>query len=238
MEKRKSLSKILRYTTEGPTVFVGEKHLDFANEKVAHNRLKDLFPAVAVFTDADGARFIPIDQMSQMEQVLNKSKQESFDDGHKKGYDKGLQEGLSQAKAVLHNFENAIKTTVTQREALLDESRDKVLELVIQITRKITYGAIEIDPEKTLEIISGVIDSLIDRSQLKIKVNPQHLPIVEQNIEAFSQGSTTIKSLEIIPDQRVKYGGCFIETPSGDIDARLDSQIDVIEALLLSDKED
>ena len=117
---------------------------------------------------------------------------------------------------------------------MLDESREQVLELVIKICRKISYGAIEVDPERTLKVINGVINTLIDRSHLKIKVNPQHLPIVEQHIAEFSDGASIIKSLEIIADPRVKFGGCFIETPTGDIDARLCSQIDVIEDLLKS----
>ncbi len=234
MEKRKSLSKILRNTLEGPKVYVGEKHLDFEKEKVAQDRLTNLFPAVSVITDADGCRFIPIHQMSQLENALTEQKKQSYDDGYKNGYEEGLQKGLEKAQTVLQNFENSIKTTVSQRESLLDEAREKVLELVIKICRKITYEAVAVDPEKTLKIINGVIDSLIDRSNLKIKVNPKHLPIVEQNINLFSQGSTVIKQIEIIADQRVKYGGCFIETPTGDIDARLNSQIDVIEDLLLS----
>ncbi len=234
MEKRKSLSNIIRNTLEAPKVFVGEKRLDFENEKKAHLRLSSLFPTVSVITDADGSRFIPIQQITLLEQILKEKNKKSFDNGHKQGYDKGLQEGLTQAKSVLKNFENAIKAAVTQREAMLDESRDRVLELVIKICRKISYDAIEVDPEKTLQIINGVINSLVDKSNLKIKVNPQHLPIVEQNINSFSQGSTLIKQIEIIGDDRVKFGGCFIETPTGDIDARLNSQIDVIEDLLHS----
>ncbi len=234
MEKRKSLSKILRNTTTGPKVYVGEKHLDLEKEKVAQNRLSSLFPTVSVITDSDGSRFIPIQQMIELETCLNEQKKESYDEGYKLGYEKGLQQGLKKAQEVLQNFENSIKAAVTQREVLLEESREKVLQLVVKICRKITYGAVEVDPEKTLHIINGVIDSLIDRSHLKIKVNPQHLTIVEQNVNAFSQGTTLIKQIEIVADQRVKYGGCFIETPTGDIDARLNSQMDVIEDLLLT----
>ena len=228
------MSKIIRNTLEGPKVFVGEKHLDFETEKNAQERLSELFPTVAVITDSDGSKFIPIKQMTKLEASVDEQKKRSFDDGYKQGYDRGLQEGLKKAQDVLKNFEKSISSAVTQREAMLDESREKVLELVIKICRKITYDAVQIDPDKTLHIINGVIDTLVDRSRLKIKVNPQHLPIVEQNIEQFSQGSTVIKEIEIIGDQRVNYGGCFIETPTGDIDARLNSQIDVIEDLLLS----
>lgn len=234
MEKRKSLSKILRNTVEGPKFYVGDKHLDFEKEKVSQDRLGMLFPKVSVITDADGARFIPIQEMNLMEKSLNEQKKQSYDDGYKVGYDTGLKKGLEKAQTVLRNFESSIKTAITQREALLDESREKVLELVVKICRKVTYEAVEVDPEKTLKIINGVINSLIDRSNLKIKVNPQHLPIVEQNVHTFSEDSALIKNIEIVADPRVKYGGCFIETPTGDIDARLNSQIDVIEDILKS----
>jgi flagellar biosynthesis/type III secretory pathway protein FliH len=35
----------------------------------------------------------------------------------------------------------------------------------------------------------------------------------------------------------VKYGGCFIETPTGDIDARLESQFEVISDAVLGAEE-
>jgi len=75
---------------------------------------------------------------------------------------------------------------------------------------------------------------LLDRSRLKIRVNPNHLPLVEQNIETFMKGSAAIKEIEIAADPRVQYGGCFIETPRGDIDARLESQFEVIEDTIFS----
>jgi flagellar biosynthesis/type III secretory pathway protein FliH len=55
---------------------------------------------------------------------------------------------------------------------------------------------------------------------------------VEQNINRFLKGSTSIKEITIEPDLRVSYGGCFIETPTGDIDARLESQFEVIDEVL------
>jgi flagellar biosynthesis/type III secretory pathway protein FliH len=51
---------------------------------------------------------------------------------------------------------------------------------------------------------------------------------VEQNINKYLTGPALIKELTIEGDPRIKMGGCFIQTPSGDIDARLESQFDVI----------
>ena len=51
-------------------------------------------------------------------------------------------------------------------------------------------------------------------------------------MDRFLSGSTAIKDLQFEADPRVREGGCFIETPTGDIDARLESQFEVIEHVL------
>ncbi len=49
--------------------------------------------------------------------------------------------------------------------------------------------------------------------------------------------NTAIKEFEIMADSRIRVGGCFIETPSGDIDARLESMYSVIKQALLEGEE-
>jgi len=234
------LSKLIRHSAPAPTVYIGEKHLDFEREAAAEQLLSDIFPLVSVVTDADGAKLIPIQEAFKIKRVYQeekrKARQSGYDEGYKKGLNQGRAEGRTQAEQVLQQFNQAITDAIQQREVLLNEAKQKILDLVIQISRKITYDAVTVDPETTLTMITGVIDNLIDRSRLKIKVNPNHLPIVEQNIERFVMGSATIKEISVEPDPRVRYGGCFIETPTGDIDARLESQFEVIEETILSDE--
>lgn len=229
------MSKIIRQSIPAPAVYIGEKHLDLDKESNAEKRLGNLFPVVSVITDPDGARLIPIQEVYKIEQLLNEQLDNAQEQGYKRGYEAGLQQGLDEAAKVLQQLDQAIKNAVTQREALFEEARERILDLIITISRKVTFDAVEADPEVTLKMIDGVIDSLTDRSKLKIKVNPQHLPIIEQNVDRFLKGSTTIKELSVEADPRVQYGGCFIETPTGDIDARLDSQFEVIRDVLRSD---
>lgn len=236
------MSKIIRHSTQAPAVYIGERHLDFDREEQAEGRLGEIFPLVSVVTDADGAKLIPVQEIFKIERVYEeekrKARQTGYDDGYQTGLNQGRAEGRAQAEKVLQQLDQAIKDAVQQREILLTEAKQKILDLVIQISRKVTFDAVAIDPEATLAMISSVIDTLIDRSRLKIKVNPDHLPIVEQNIERFMVGSATIKEISIEPDPRVRYGGCLIETPTGDIDARLESQFEVIEETILSDEEE
>lgn len=238
VEKRTLLSNIIRYSEKAPTVFIGDKQLDQEKENKAERTLASFCPAVAITSDPDGAKLIPIAEVFKIEQTLTLEKQKAYEQGRSDGQAQGLKEGLKKAEQVLKELNGAIEDTLSQRQAILEEARHKVLDLILQISRKVTFDAISVDPEKTIELIDGVINSLVDRSHLKIKVNPDHLPIVEQNIDRFLIGSATIKELTIEPDPRVKYGGCFIETPSGDIDARLDSQLKVVEDILFTEEDD
>lgn len=232
------MSKIIRHSVPASTVFIGEKHHDFEKEKQAEKRLGSIFPAVSVLTDADGARLIPIQEVFKIEQTLREEIEKAREEGYKGGHQAGLEQGLAEATKVLEQFDQAIKDAIAQREALLEEAREKVLDLIIQISRQVTFDAVEIDPEVTSKMIGRVIDSLVDRSRLKIKVNPGHLPVIEQGIDRFLAGSTSIKEISIEPDPRVRYGGCFIETPTGDIDARFESQFEVMGETLMAGEEE
>lgn len=204
--------------------------------------MRRLLPMVEVLTDVRSAKLIPITEIDKIEQVLSQAVSAATQEGHQRGYDegynKGLNEGLSKSREVMQQFEQAISQAIGQRESLLEEARKHVLDLVLQISRKVTFDSIQVDPEATGAMILGVINSLVDRSRLKIKVNPDHLPVIEQNINQFLKGSTAIKEIAIEADPRVDYGGCFIETPTGDIDARLGSQFEVIAEQLHGDKDE
>ena len=229
------MSKIIRHVEDAPAISIGGKRFDFETEAKAERTLARFCPAAEVQTDSDGCKLLPILEVFKLEKTFEEAKQKSQQQGFEAGHREGLQKGLAEAQKVLGQFDQAIKDAVESRESLFEEARRNILNLVVQISHKVTFEAISVDPEATLTLIDGVINSLIDRSRLKIKVHPDHLPIVEQNIERFLKGSTAIKEITIEADPRVRYGGCFIETPSGDIDARLESQFKVIEETVFSD---
>jgi flagellar biosynthesis/type III secretory pathway protein FliH len=240
--ERISLSRILRQVTDAPTVLIGERRHDPDFESQAECRLNDLFPIVAVETAMDGSKQIPIAEVFKIEEIHRQEKEDAYrsgnDTGYKDGYEEGKAEGLKEARKVLDQFDRAIKEVVEQRAAILEEARHKVLDLIVKISRKVTFDTIQIDQEATAEMISRVINQLIDKSRIKVKVHPDHLPLVEQSMDKFLSASSSIKELSIEPDPRVKYGGCFIETPTGDIDARVESQFEVIDGVIRASEDE
>lgn len=223
-------------------MLIGERRHDPDVESQAESRLGDLFPVVAVVTAIDGSKQIPIAEVFKIEEIHRREKdearEEGYDTGYKKGYEEGKSVGLEEARKVLDQFDLAIKDVVEQRASILEEARHKVLDLIVKISRKVTFDTIQIDQEATAEMVCRVINQLIDKSRIKVKVHPDHLPLVEQSMDKFLSSSSAIKELSIEPDPRVRFGGCFIETPTGDIDARVESQFDVIEGVMRTSEDE
>lgn len=231
------MSKIIRHAAEAPSVFIGQRQHDAMAEARAEKKLAQLFPVVSLITAPDGAKLIPILEVHKLEQVLRQECEQARQEGYQEGYQAGEDKGLAEARKVLDRLDQAIGDAINQRTTLLQEAKQKILELVVQISKKVTFDALEIDRESTVSLIERVISQLVDRSRMRIKVHPDHLPILEQNIDRFLVGSTAIKELTFEADPRVRMGGCFIETPTGDIDARLESQFEIIADTLQAHEE-
>lgn len=222
-------------------VVIGDFRSDIVIDHQAEQLVRKEYPEVDIITSVEGNKLVPIASMVTLDKRLkeeNEQKQieaaqtadEARENGYKNGYQDGLDKGHREAQKVIDNFASLIKTATGQRQILYDDAKINILELVISIAKKITFGVARTDPDVTAGIISGVVEKLVDKTKIKIKVHPEHYPSIEQQIDRFKGDSTAIKDITIEPDSRVRMGGCYIETPSGDIDARVESQMDIIAA--------
>jgi flagellar assembly protein FliH len=230
------LSRLLHSPVLDEKIIIGEYRADIEADRAAEKELTAKYKDIAITSSVEGRKLVPILEVIKIERQLSHEKEMArtteFSRGHEDGKRRGLADGHAEAQKVLDNFASIIKDIIKQRELIFDEAKQKILELVIKISRKVTFEAARIDPNITAEIISGTIKKLVDKSRIKVKVHPDHVLLIEQQIERFKGNSTIIKEIQIEGDARVRHGGCFIETPTGDIDARVESQMEiVVEAL-------
>jgi flagellar assembly protein FliH len=235
------LSNIRSLPIAQEKILIGEYAVDRQAEQKAETLIKNDYPELMVVTTPEGKKQVPLqnivtlDERFQTERDLSYKK--GFEEGKQHGFSTGLDEGREDARQVVASLSGLLTDLTNQRGTLLVEAKDRILELILKISEKLTFSASAIDPEITMSIIVGAISQLLDKNKIKVKVNPDHLPVLEQNIDRFKGSDTAIKEFIFEPDARVRTGGCFIETPSGDIDARLESMYDVIKQSILSEKE-
>jgi flagellar assembly protein FliH len=236
-----SLSNIRSIPPGDGKVLVGEYCIDRKAEEEAQAILATSYPDVKLFTTPEGKKVIPLQQLlilenrfqSEKKTIYEQRYKEGREEGYSAGHAAGLEEGQKDAREVVASLSGLLRDVTRQRHTLLEEAKQKILEMVLKISSKLTFTAAAVDPEITMSIISGAIDQLLDKKKIKAKVNPDHLPEIEQHIDNFRGRDTVIKEFKLEADPRVRKGGCFIETSSGDIDARLESMYEVIKQAIL-----
>jgi len=240
-----SLSNVRSLRMADQRVVIGEYTIDVEAEKRAEELLTSEYPELMVITTVEGKRQLPLQQLliieqrhrNEIEAASAQRYEEGRTEGYEAGYAAGLNEGQKDARQVVSSLSGLVQDVTQQRHALLAEAKERVIELILKVSQRLTFMQATLDPEITRSIISGAIEQLLDKSKIVVKVNPDHLPVLEQQIDAFRGSNTAIKEIRIEADPRVRYGGCFIETASGDIDARLESMYDIIREAIVGAEE-
>jgi flagellar assembly protein FliH len=216
---------------------IGEYVVDQEAEREAEHLLETAHPELLVIKTPEGKRQIPLQDILLLEQRFQEEKaaveKVSFECGRQSGYEAGVEKGQEEARKVVSSLSGLLTDVTRQRHELLADAKENILELILKISQRLTFSAASIDPELTKSIISGAVEQLLDKSKIKVKVSPNHLAELEQYIDRFRGSDTAIKEFIMEADPRVRVGGCFIETPAGDIDARLESMYDIIRQTIL-----
>ncbi|HEV2765788.1 MAG TPA: FliH/SctL family protein [Pyrinomonadaceae bacterium] len=141
-------------------------------------------------------------------------------------YQEGYEAALSELNGLLLEAHE-------RRAAALTEVECDVLRLAIKVAEKIIGREIKIDPGAAAAIVSTALRSARRQELLTVRVHPADLPEVQSRRDQIDPAGRA-RFLDFVADSRVGRGGCIIESESGTVDARLDTQLRVLERALLA----
>ena len=144
--------------------------------------------------------------------------------------DAAYQEGLESALAELNQI--LLEAHERRDSALAGAERD-VLRLAVKLAEKIIGREVERDDAALADIVSAALRHARQQESLTVRVNPADLPRVQAHRERLDP-SGRARFIDLVADPRVGHGGCIIEGESGTVDARLDTQLRVLERALLA----
>jgi flagellar assembly protein FliH len=108
----------------------------------------------------------------------------------------------------------------------------ELLKLSVEIARKIVRREIEKNDEFILEAIKAGLHQLSSRHDLKIRVNSADSGMVKERKDDLTASFDGMSQIEVIEDRRVPRGGWIVESSSGRLDGRVDSQLKEVERSL------
>ncbi len=189
------------------------------------------FVSGALNRDADG---LPSDADSEESARLQSMMKEALNKGLEQGRAEAIaaqQEKIDQAAAAL---EAAMEAIVHIRRQDLACMETETVRLALAVAEKIIGNQAE--QGKVIEhVVKTALEKVSDPRQLTLRLNPKDIDAINEFKSQLhlADGPGTVFQLDADPG--IKRGGCIIETKLGDVDARLDQQIRIIEELLTAE---
>lgn len=167
--------------------------------------------------------------ISLKESELEKVKDEAFKDGFDKGKKEGEKLLRLELEALMRSLSESLLVLDSFREKLLKDSENEVVALILGATKKITKREITTNKDIIVTVIKNAIKCLTDRREIIIRIHPGDYTLIEENKVEFFGHIDDLKNISFREDDTVGEGGCLIESRFGEIDARIETQLERLE---------
>ena len=142
----------------------------------------------------------------------------------------GYQAGLEQAQTDINEMKEALSQFVNAKQEVFDTIAPQLLELSVDIAKKIINKEIEQSPQVLFNTIVDVLKNSLSKEETKVtlRVNPAEVHEVKQAIPELIDLAGIDTKVVVLSDDEVTEGGCQVTTTNGIVDATLESRIGVV----------
>ena len=128
----------------------------------------------------------------------------------------------------LQSFRDALTQFVARVENAIDDwylrSEDRLSDLAIKIAREAICEELKLSRDSVVSITRQALQEVRHGTELRIKVNPLDVSILESRRTELLTALSGIRKLEVAPDLKMT-AGCEIETDGGLVDASVDTYL-------------
>jgi flagellar biosynthesis/type III secretory pathway protein FliH len=142
--------------------------------------------------------------------------------------EEGFREGFSQWDAAIRGAQEAAAGYARQHQ-------QDFLRLSVRIAEKILGEALRENPERLLSVVQQALRNLSRERRLTIEVSPGQSVLLERHRASLEARLGSECSLRIVDSPDVAIGGCLLRSELGTIDARIETQLQLLERALLED---
>lgn len=145
------------------------------------------------------------------------------------GYRKGeilAQQHYQELLAEAEEFRNRAKT---EYENTIRSLEHDIVELSLNIARKVLGAELETSREVILRIAGEAIEACMNRDRILLRVSADDYDAVMENIERIRNAAGDIGQIEVRKDQTLARGSCIVDTGYGMVDGSLDTKLEMVE---------
>ena len=159
--------------------------------------------------------------------------QEEAENIKKSAFEEGYRRGLEQASSDIEKFRASINQFMGAPKEVFEYVAPDILEISIDIAKKIIKKEVESDPQILVDTIIDVLKTVSkNEPKINIRVNPRASQFVKDTLPTVTYQYGIEAKINIISDPSVEEGGCVFQTINGIVDASIDTQLEIIKKAL------
>jgi len=143
--------------------------------------------------------------------------------GHQAGMEKCEKQWRTEMEQHIAQWREGIEALLEQHAQRWDALNNSLTDLAMAAMVKI-LGEQLATPAAIAQGIDHIVRESGELGALKIRVAPKHYEQLS-TLDDLRFGPVRGQHVEILPDSRVEYGGCLLETAGGLIDGRYEMQL-------------
>lgn len=125
-----------------------------------------------------------------------------------------------------------ISSLEEQQKTYHQSLEQSAMRFGLAVAEIIVKREVSIDKELVLQQVREALKRVVGVERIKLRVNPQDEAIVKGNRSVVTEDSDSVRDIMIEIDETIEPGGCILESDSGNVDARLSTQLKKIEESL------
>ena len=154
--------------------------------------------------------------------------QQAFEQGRQKGIEEGRAQCQAKVEEELKRAIHLANEIGRARVSALEEQDRDIVEVALAISQKIILREVETDKEFLVRQVRQILELLLNKSLVTLKVNPHDIESLDSLHQQLGAEFVEGDHLVIEADESVEQGGCLVEQPSLQLDARLQQQLETI----------
>jgi len=168
------------------------------------------------------------DIVSSARKKADEIERDAYEKGFAQGQKDGYELGGKKLDKVLASIEDILKELAEYKARFVKENETEILALVRRIAECVVKGTVRVDNDVVQRNILEAFTLVSDPTEVTLRVSEEDLEHVKELRPGFFEQIEGLNGLTMEADPTVVRGGCILEAKSGNVDGRLETQLETI----------
>ena len=161
---------------------------------------------------------------------------EAYEEGLRRGTEAGRDHFLDQVAEAAEMLKSVSTEMMQAREHFLASLEPQVIDLVSALMRKLIHRELLDETGLIHNTVRNALRHLVDRETVTIRINPADEASLRTERIALLEEFDGVSQITVMPDDSITRGGCIVEATLSQVDARIESQLELLLTELQSTK--